>query len=289
MPSKTSVRTADGAVLTVHDWGGEGHPLLLAHACGLHGLVWQPAVEELAKSFRCVAYDHRGHGDSASPPNGDFNWRGLAADVLAIVDGLGLTGIYGLGHSSGASALLLAEQRRPGTFRALYCYEPVLPPFDPPLGPDPGNWLAARVRSRRSAFASREEALRHYATKRPFDTVPLATLQAYVDYGFRDHGGGVVLKCAPETEARVYEMATAHDGYSRLGAVGCPVILAWGERTDAAHPSLIRQQAARLPRAVVEAHAELGHLGPLQDPRRIAEAAARALTGPGSEQADSRP
>src|ERR1700730_18068003 len=28
--------------LVVHDWGGDGHPVLLAHPTGFHGLTWAP-------------------------------------------------------------------------------------------------------------------------------------------------------------------------------------------------------------------------------------------------------
>ncbi|MBA2436887.1 MAG: alpha/beta hydrolase, partial [Acidimicrobiia bacterium] len=36
------VTTTDGVDIAVHDLGGRGRPLVLAHATGLHGLVWQP-------------------------------------------------------------------------------------------------------------------------------------------------------------------------------------------------------------------------------------------------------
>lgn len=276
--SAVTVTADDGVAIAVHDFGGRGPPLLLAHANGFHGLVWRPLVPRLRDTFRCVAYDHRAHGDSGPPADGDLAWERLAADVLAVVDGMGLQRPFGLGHSSGGGALVLAEEARPGTFAGLYCYEPVLVPADPPLGRDPDNWLAAMSRRRREVFASRDEARRRYATSRLLGSLCPAALDAYVAHGFADlPDGRVRLKCRPAHEALIYEMATAHHGYARLGAVRCPVTLACGADTDAYGPAEIAPQAARLADGYIEVHEGLSHMGPLQAPERIAAAVRRAF------------
>ncbi|MGH2670510.1 MAG: alpha/beta fold hydrolase, partial [bacterium] len=220
MNAAQRLRSGDGVAIAVHDLGGRGRPVLLVHAAGLHGLVWRPLAARLTRRYRCVAPDLRSHGDSDAAPGHDLDWRGFARDVIAVVTGLGLRRPLAVGHSCGATALLLAEQDRPGTFGALYCFEPVVVPADPPLGPDPGNWLAAAARQRRAAFASREVALQYFGSKPPLAALHPAVLRAYVEHGFADREGhGVLLKCRPEHEALVHEMATAHDCYSRLGRV----------------------------------------------------------------------
>lgn len=270
--------TAGGVSITTHDLGGTGPPLVLAHAAGLHGLVLRPLAAHLRGSFRCVAFDARGHGDSRLPADHALDWYGLAADVLAVVDSLALERPLGFGHSSGGTAMLLAEQARPGTFAALYCYEPVIVPADPPLGRDDDSMLAARARHRRTTFGSRAEAYRHYASKPPLDTVTPEALQAYVDHGFEDTPDGQVrLKCRPEDEATVYEMATAHDAYGRLPEVACPVVVACGSTTEGCPPDRARTYVARLPGGRHEVLAGLGHLGPLERPDLVADSVARAF------------
>lgn len=278
-PKMLDVR-AEGAQVAVHDFGGDGTAVLLVHAAGFHGRVWEPLAGWLTDDYRCLAPDLRGHGDSPLRPDDDLDWWGFAADLLAVVDGLGLSRPLGVGHSSGATALLLAEQSRPGTFRALYCFEPVLVPADPPLGRDPDNWLGEAARRRRFAFPSREEALRHYAGRPPMCHFDPAVLRSYVDHGVRDAGDGtVVLKCRPDHEALVYEMATAHDGFGRLPDVACPVVLACGERSEAACAPQAAQYAARLPEALTTELGDLGHFGPLEDPARLAASIREAFTG----------
>ena len=40
--------------LAVHDWGGDGHPVLLAHPTGFHGLTWAPVAARLVAHRRHV-------------------------------------------------------------------------------------------------------------------------------------------------------------------------------------------------------------------------------------------
>ena len=62
-----SFTTDDGVIIQTYDWGGEGPPLLLAHATGLHAHVWLPLVQRLRSSFHCYAIDARAQGDSTAP------------------------------------------------------------------------------------------------------------------------------------------------------------------------------------------------------------------------------
>lgn len=281
LPTSVSLLVSGGARVVAHVLGGSGPPLLLAHATGFHGRVWRPVAERLASAFSCVAPDARGHGDSPPPASGQLRWSDFAGDLLAVMDGLGLTRPLGVGHSSGATALLLAEQARPGTFAQLYCFEPIVVPADPPLGRDPDSWLAEQARRRRTTFASRAEALDHYAGRRPLSRLDPAVLRAYVEHGLEDADDGAVrLKCVPDYEALVYEMATEHDCFVRLANVHCPVILVRGAHSDACPPGLFETLAGRLPRSRSEVLPGVSHLGPLEDPAAVARSIAQAFAPP---------
>ncbi len=278
------VATSDGLAIAAYDLGGRGAPLVMVHAAGLHGMVLTPLARELAPDFRCVSLDGRGHGDSPLPRGHQLDWYGLAADVLAVVDGLSLVRPYAFGHSSGGTAVLMAEQSRPGTFAAIYCYEPVIVAADPPLGRDSDSWLASRARHRRATFASRQEACRHYASKPPLAGLAPDVLQAYVAHGFEDAGeAGVRLKCDPETEATIYEMATAHDAYARLPEVRCPVTVACGSETEACTPERASALLDRLPHGRREVLDHVGHLGPLERPDPVARSIRRFFAGAGRD------
>ena len=271
-----TVPSTDGVELVVHDLGGDGPPLLLAHATGFHGMVWAPMAERLARSFHAWAIDFRGHGDS-SRPSGGFDWHGFADDVLAVVDDFGLERPFGVGHSKGGAALLLAEQRRPGTFRAMFLYEPVVFP-EVPWGGTTENPLSESARRRRDSFASYDDAYGNFSSKPPFSALHPDALRAYVDHGFAAQpDGSVRLKCRREDEAEVYAMAAHHHAFGSLPQVSCPVVVGRGDDDWSPPAGVAADVAANLPAGRLETFDGLGHFGPLEDPDALAAAVERAF------------
>jgi pimeloyl-ACP methyl ester carboxylesterase len=270
------VRSSNNVNLKVHELGGDGPPMLFAHATGFHGRVWEPLAAYLPQ-FSKWSLDMRAHGDSSAPSDRPLEWEGFADDVLAVVDALGLEQPYGVGHSKGGAALLLAEQRRPGTFRALYLYEPVVMPPEYALGHNPDNPLSNGARRRRDTFDSIEEAVANYAAKLPFSTLHPDALRAYVEHGFAPTDDGLVtLKCRPEHEADVYAHGSAHQAFLELGSVRCPVTIALG--IEETVPAVFgRSIAENLADAVVESIPALAHFGPLEDPEFVARSIAKAF------------
>lgn len=270
-PSGTGT-TPDGVNVCYYDLGGDGPDLLLAHATGFCAAVLAPMAALLRDRFHCVALDLRAHGRSDRRADGDFGWGGFAADVLAIVDHLGLDSPSGFGHSCGGAALLLAEEARPGTFGALYCYEPVVYPDDSPLAPSlDSNPLSPGALRRRSSFTSRDEALDNFSAKAPFDRIRPDVLPTYVDNGFApDADGGISLRCRREDEAQIYAHGFSHDAFAHLSRIRCPVTLACGADTDAFGPDFLRSLSARLTLSRTLVLPGLGHFGPLEDPDAVA-------------------
>ena len=284
--SISAVTAGDGTRIAVHDLGGSGPPLLLAHATGFHARAYQPLAEALGTRHRIVGYDARAHGASDPPPLDDSGtWRlspdHFAADVLAVVDALGLEQPAGFGHSAGASALVLAEQARPGTFSALYCFEPIIAPLDDPVAPDPDNALSRGARQRRRTFPSRQAAYENYAAKAPLSQLDPRALRAYVEFGLApDPAGGVRLCCDPDHEALMYARGLTHHAFRHLGELSCPVTLACGQHTDAIGPDVLALLAARLAHPRVEVLAAVGHFGPPQHPTAVAASVLGALGRP---------
>ncbi len=185
----------------------------------------------------------------------------------------------GIGHSKGGAALLLAEARRPGSFRALWLYEPVVfpPSMGAPAAPGP-NSLAEGARRRRDHFESFEAAEANFAAKPPLAALDPESRHEYVRHGFRpDPAGGVRLACRPEDEARIYQMGRLHHAWDDLGSVRCPVTVVRGAITDAGPASVAAAVAERLPAGRLEVHDELGHFGPLEDPAAMAASVLAAL------------
>jgi pimeloyl-ACP methyl ester carboxylesterase len=279
--------SADGVRLAVRHLGGAGPPLLMAHATGFCGPVLGPLAARLADRFSCWTYDARGHGDTETPSGLDWAWGRFADDVLAVVDGLGLGKPFGFGHSSGGAAVLDAEARRPGTFAALWCYEPIVWPEVSETLAASREPLIAGAMKRRDHFASRDEAYENFASKPPLDSLDPDALRAYVDCGFEPDvdvdgdgdGDGVRLRCRPAVEAAIYRQGLVHDGFSRLARVRCPVTVGRGVRSVAVEREVAEAQVDALVRGTLVAFDGLGHFGPLEDPAGVGRAVAAAFAG----------
>jgi len=82
------------------DWGGDG-PLVLA----LHGLAssahwYQRVARRLKESYRVIAPDQRGHGQTTQATSG-YDWQTLASDAIGLLDQLDSEKAIVLGHSWG--------------------------------------------------------------------------------------------------------------------------------------------------------------------------------------------
>lgn len=197
LPFPETVRrfpSSGGLQIPSYDWGGDGPPLIIAHATGLHAHTYAPLAARLRSHFHCYALDIRGQGDAGVPDDGDFAWAGVADDFTAVLDGLGLSGrgdVYGVGHSQGGYSVLQGEILRPGTFAGLFGFEPVV--FTLPEGHtfNPGDSaMVVQARKRREVFASREAAYENYRSKPPFSLIDDDALRAYVEWGLDDLDDG---------------------------------------------------------------------------------------------------
>ncbi|CAN5235224.1 alpha/beta hydrolase [soil metagenome] len=265
------VTSTDDVTLEVHDLGGDGPTVLIAHATGFCAGAYRPLAARLAERFRVWALDFRAHGDSTTPTGGDLTWRGMADDVLTVAEALGGGPVLGVGHSMGGACLLGAERRAPGTVRAAYVFEPIIVPTDFGDGPG-GNPLADAARRRRPGFPSRLAALGRYAGRPPLGAFRADALAAYVEHGFADApDGSVVLKCPPDNEAAVFE-ATGKPQLADMGAIAVPVMVACGARDGDAGPARFAPEVAdAIAGATLRRYAHLGHFGPFQDPDTIAD------------------
>lgn len=97
---------------------GNGAPLVLLHGGMGIGADWQHVFPS-DPAGRCVIIpDLRGHGRSTNP-GGTFTFRQCAADVLALLDHLGIGEFDAIGLSMGAKTLLHAATRQPARLRSM--------------------------------------------------------------------------------------------------------------------------------------------------------------------------
>ena len=263
------VESQDGLSLALVSWDGTPPPILMVHATGFVKEMWRPVVEELrahGNGSQITALDQRGHGDSESttPP---FDWWDLGRDALTAAATLGAR--FGVGHSSGAAALALAELLEPGTFDHLVLIEPIA--FPGPYRHLPEMPMAVAARRRRDVFDDADHAERNFREKAIFSRWDERAMRMYVDHAFISDERGHVLKCDGATEAEFYSAGSAHGLWDRLHELTIPVTLITGADSDTHHGAFLDAQRRRFPQVRLEVVANAGHLVPMEAPARIAE------------------
>jgi 3-oxoadipate enol-lactonase len=79
---------------------GEGKPILLIHGLGSSARDWEYQFEAFSKDYRVVAYDVRGHGQSAKP-RGPYSVPLFAWDTAALIKALDMVPAHVVGVSMG--------------------------------------------------------------------------------------------------------------------------------------------------------------------------------------------
>lgn len=108
---------ANGIEISYTDSGGEGPAVVLSHGFLMDHTMFGRQVAALAPRYRVITWDQRGHGGTWAP--GPFTYWDSAADVLALLDHLGIERAVLAGMSQGGFLSLRAALTAPGRVRAL--------------------------------------------------------------------------------------------------------------------------------------------------------------------------
>jgi pimeloyl-ACP methyl ester carboxylesterase len=290
-PQRISIGPADARIALAR-WGqNDSHkpPALLLHGTGFVAEVWDDVARELASDYTVYALDRRGHGDSHKPAADCYHFRDFAQDVCVVIEALGLSGIYGIGHSAGATDLLLAAKLMPARFARLFVMEPTV--MDPRAAKPDGTGLSEfatgavlGVLRRRAEFDSAEDVFQRYRAASAFANWTESSLRAYIQYGFEEQADGKVrLRCTPEIESavlrpifevmeQIYTGDTRGNPFGWLSEITCPVRVATAEHSWSIYKEMASRAVTLLPAASRCTFDGVGHGVAQEAPARLLEA-----------------
>ena len=257
-------------------WGGEGRPLVLAHANGFPPATYRVLLEELASDFCVQAYAARPLWPGSDPASAS-SWRELSEDLERTLAERGLTGAVGVGHSLGGILWLMVAARRSDALSLLVLVDPVI--F---TGLHAASWsllqrlggarqipLVKGALRRRDRYPDRESILRSYRQKPVFRSWQPEVLEDYVRYGFQPAGDGQLeLSYSKAWEARIFELTPA-SVWRDLRRLEVPVLVIRGKTSDTFLPNAAARLQRLLPSArVIEM--EGSHFLPMERPNEVA-------------------
>ncbi len=97
---------------------GRGEPLIMLHGNGESSEYFERQIEYFSESYRVLAPDRRGHGQSPRG-NGEFTIGRFADDLRDFMDGLGIVSANLLGFSDGGNVAMRFALRYPSRVRKL--------------------------------------------------------------------------------------------------------------------------------------------------------------------------
>lgn len=262
-------------------------PALLLHGTGFVAEVWDEVATGLASRYTVYALDRRGHGDSHKPVAERYHFQDFAEDLCRVIEELGLSDIFGIGHSAGATDLLLAAKLLPGRFSRLFVMEPtVMDPHksrDAALSDMSKAALASGLR-RQPEFDSRDAVFQRYRAAPAFAKWTERSLRAYVEHGFAPtQGGRVRILCTPEIEGamslpiceameQIYVGDARGNPFAWLSEIACPVHITTAEKSWPIYKIMASRAAALIPHASRSAFDGVNHCVAQENPTLLLEA-----------------
>lgn len=108
----------NGVRLNYLESGNGPETVVFAHGLLMNHRMYQPQQQALSDSYRCIAYDHRGQGDSEVTPNG-YDMDNLATDAAELIRKLDAAPCHFIGLSMGGFVGLRLGIRQPELLRSL--------------------------------------------------------------------------------------------------------------------------------------------------------------------------
>ncbi len=186
------------------DWGDPSlQTVIMVHATGLCSAVWNPIATKLSQTKHVMAFDQRGHGDSDKSDSGN-SFELIGEDLASIIETLGESQIFAVGHSSGGIATLIADHLLSGQIAKAMLVETRI--LD---GQRSGGILKKRADQTRRKRPIWENRNTMYEAYRPRDAFKNWTEECFISFIERGTkllpDGKAQLKCSPEIEASFYE------------------------------------------------------------------------------------
>ncbi|MBU1345685.1 MAG: alpha/beta hydrolase [Alphaproteobacteria bacterium] len=226
-------RWGDG-VMSVLDFGDAKRPvdLIFCHANGFNAQTYRSILAPLASSFRILAPDLRGHGETRLPTEtrGRQGWSDHRDDLVSLLETLDGPPVVLAGHSMGATAAILTAAERAERVSRVVAFDPVIwrrpvvMALQLPILRDMARHipLVKNALRRRVRFDTREQAVAAYRGRGAFRGWSDIMLIDYLASGLTETGDGLTLSCTPQWEASNYA-AQAHDPWRAMERFDRPI------------------------------------------------------------------
>jgi 3-oxoadipate enol-lactonase len=232
---------------------GQGMAVVLLHGFPFSRQIWEDQISYLARHFRIIAPDLRGHGSSPAS-DGDYTMSLMADDVFELLDSLQIRKAAILGHSLGGYVALAGWRMQPERFLA--------------IGLIASHPLADTEAGRQNRYRMAELALSQ-GNKCVVDALLPKLLAS-------EKSGGeavsvllrhMILDTAPSTIAATQRgMAARSSAVDLLASISIPALILAGDSDQIVPVARARETADLFPNSTLEIISSAGHMPMLEQP-----------------------
>lgn len=239
-----------------HDDLGEGPAVVLLHGFPLDRSMWRAQIDRLSSTYRVIAPDLPGHGES--PVLGVTpTMESMAEAVVALLDSLGIAEPVVLGGlSMGGYVALAALANHPGRFRALMLLD-TRATADTPEAAANRESLARKVEEAGDARLVADAMRPKLFAPSTIEQAP-ELVESTVSVMSRAPAAGVA--------GALRAMASRPDRTKTLRDSGLPTLVLVGAEDVITPPDEMKAMANLLPIAQFQIIPGAGHLAPLERP-----------------------
>jgi pimeloyl-ACP methyl ester carboxylesterase len=245
--------TANGLRLHYVDFGGSGRPTVAIHGIVSAGWSFADVAGGLGGVARIIAPDTRGHGDSQWSPETAYGTDDAAADVIGVIESLGLGEVDLVGHSWGGLIALSVAAQLGSKVRKL-----VMIDIAPSSTAKPED-----VAPRPASFDTWDEAIAHERTRVPRATD--AALANLVDRTYRSGEGGRFVRKVDPTFLSLWQFRS-EDHWDRLSSIRQPTMLVRAAGGAAVNDELGARIIGALKDGRLESVSDTGHSIHIENP-----------------------
>lgn len=243
--------------LTVH-WSAtgrtDGPAIVCSNSLGTDGRIWDQVGQLLGDRCRVITYDSRGHG-LTDAPNGPYTIAGLADDLLALTDSIGLKKFTLVGLSVGGLIAQQAAIRAPEKLAAL-----VLCDTAARIG-SAETWNERIAGIRKAGLASIADPIMERWFAKAFRDTRKDELAGWRNLLTRTPANGYIATCEAIRDA---DLTTA------VGSIRTPTLMVAGEDDGSTPPALVKATADLIPGARFEIIQGAAHMPCIEQPVRLA-------------------
>jgi pimeloyl-ACP methyl ester carboxylesterase len=240
---------------TAYQQAGDGPPVVLVHGFGLNHLMWRWQAPVLSEHFRVVQYDLIGHGESDKPA-GPYVMADFVAQLLEVVDGVGLDDFALVGFSLGGLITQAFTLAHPDRVRALAILHSA---YDRNAAERAAIRARVLLADEQGPKAGIEAALERWFTPGFASRCPerLQEVRGWLEAN------------DPNTFVAAYRVLAEADAdlADALSDIRCPALVMTGSEDHGNSPQMAARMAARMPNAECRILPELRHMALAEDPQ----------------------